>query len=117
MVRTDARSHLVDLFVLKQKGTRLTFPLEDKPGALFGVLKVLKDHKVNVISAVSPSFFVEGKRVQLSGLKRKSMRLLLKIWEKPVIRYYPLANGHPYKNHQMINFNQKGEVRSRMVPL
>jgi acetoin utilization protein AcuB len=60
---TDALSHLVDLFGLKRKGTRLTLALEDKPGALLGALEVIKDQEVNVISIVSPSFFVEGKRI------------------------------------------------------
>ena len=60
---TDALSHLVDVFGLKQKGTRLTVALEDKPGTLVGALEVIKKHKVNVISVVSPSFIVEGKRV------------------------------------------------------
>jgi len=46
-----------------QEGTRLTLAIEDKPGALFGVLQVITDQNVNVISVVSPSFFVEGKRI------------------------------------------------------
>jgi acetoin utilization protein AcuB len=60
---TDALDHLVDIFGLKQKGTRLTAALEDKPGALLGMLEVFKKHDVNVISIVSPSFMIEGKRI------------------------------------------------------
>ncbi len=60
---TDAMDHLLDIFGLEQKGTRLTIALEDKPGALHGALAVFKDHEVNVISVVLPSFMVEGKRI------------------------------------------------------
>jgi len=75
---TDALSHLVDLFGLKQKGTRLTLALEDKPGSLFGVLKVIADHKVNVISVVSPSFFVEGKRVAAIRIETEKYEAIVK---------------------------------------
>jgi hypothetical protein len=91
---------------------RLTLALEDKPGALFGILKVIADHKVNVISVVSPSFLVEGKRVAAIRIETEMYESLLKIWKKPVIRYYPLANGHPYENHQTTNSDQEEEVRS-----
>lgn len=60
---TDALDHLVDIFGLKEKGTRLTVAFEDKVGALVGLLEVFKKHNVNVISIVSPSFIVEGKRI------------------------------------------------------
>ena len=33
---TDAFDHLVDIFGLKEKGTRLTIALEDRPGTLLG---------------------------------------------------------------------------------
>jgi acetoin utilization protein AcuB len=79
---TDALSHLVELFGLKQKGTRLTLALEDKPGALFGVLKVIKDHKVNVISVVSPSFFVEGKRIAAIRIETEKYEAIVKDMEK-----------------------------------
>ena len=60
---TDALDHLVDIFGLNQKGTRLTVAFEDKPGVLLGMLEVFKKHDVNVISIVSPSFMIEGKRI------------------------------------------------------
>jgi len=60
---TDALDHLVDIFGLKQKGTRLTVALEDKPGSLLGILEVFKKHDLSVISIVTPSFLVEGKRI------------------------------------------------------
>ena len=58
---TDALDHLVDVFGSKEKGTRLTVALEDKPGMMLGVFEIFKKHNVNVISTVSPSFMVRGK--------------------------------------------------------
>ena len=60
---SDALDHLVDIFGLKEKGTRLTVAFEDKVGAMLGILEVFKKHNLNVISTVSPSFIIEGKRI------------------------------------------------------
>ena len=79
---TDALNHLVDVFGLKQKGTRLTVALEDKPGALHGVLEVLKKHGVNVISIVLPSFMVEGKRIAAIRVKTEEYEPIVKDLEK-----------------------------------
>jgi len=79
---TDALSHLVDIFGLKQQGTRLTIALEDKPGAMFGVLKVIKDHQVNVISVVSPSFLVEEKRIAAIRIATEKYEAIVKDLEK-----------------------------------
>jgi acetoin utilization protein AcuB len=60
---TDALDLLVDIFGLKEKGTRLTVAFEDKVGTMLELLGVFKKHDVNVISIVSPSFIIEGKRI------------------------------------------------------
>ncbi len=79
---TDALSHLVDIFGLKQQGTRLTIALEDKPGAMFGVLKVIKDHKVNVVSVVSPSFLVEERRIAAIRIATEKYEAVVKDLEE-----------------------------------
>ncbi len=71
---TDALDHLVDIFGFKQKGTRLTLALEDKPGSLLGILEVFKKHHVNVISIVTPSFMVEGKRIAAIRIKTEEYK-------------------------------------------
>ena len=63
ITETDVLELFVDIFGLKVPGTRLTVALEDKPGQMHGVLEVIKQHNINVISVVSPSFKVNGKRV------------------------------------------------------
>jgi acetoin utilization protein AcuB len=63
ITETDVLALLVDLFGLKMKGTRLTVAIEDQPGQMHGILEIVKNHHVNIISIVSPTFKVNGKRV------------------------------------------------------
>ena len=79
---TDALSHLVDIFGYKEKGTRLTVALEDKPGTMLGILEVIKKHNVNVISIVSPSFMVEGKRIAAIRIKTEDYKDVVQDLEK-----------------------------------
>jgi len=79
---TDALNHLVDIFGFKQKGTRLTLALEDKPGSLLGILEVFKKHDVNVISIVTPSFIVEGKRIAAIRIRTEEYKDLVADLEK-----------------------------------
>ncbi|MCJ7785666.1 MAG: CBS and ACT domain-containing protein [Desulfobacterales bacterium] len=79
---TDALDHLVDIFGLKQKGTRLTIALEDKPGSLLGILEVFKKHNLSVISIVTPSFLVEGKRITAVRIRTEEYKDLVTDLEK-----------------------------------
>ncbi|MEI9475425.1 MAG: CBS and ACT domain-containing protein [Deltaproteobacteria bacterium] len=79
---TDALEHLVEIFGLKEKGTRLSVALEDKPGAMLGILEIFKRHNVNVISIVSPSYKVEGKRLVAIRIRTESYEGIVKDLEK-----------------------------------
>jgi acetoin utilization protein AcuB len=79
---TDALDHLVDIFGFKQKGTRLTVALEEKPGSLLGVLEVFKKHNLSVISIVTPSFLVEGKRISAIRIKTEKYKDVVTDLEK-----------------------------------
>jgi acetoin utilization protein AcuB len=79
---TDALDHLVDIFGFKQKGTRLTLALEDKPGKMLGILEVFKRHDVNIISIVTPSFMVEGKRIAAIRIRTEEYKDLVTELEK-----------------------------------
>jgi acetoin utilization protein AcuB len=79
---TDALDLLVDIFGLKQKGTRLTITLEDKPGTMLGMFEIFKKHNINVISMVSPSFMVEGKRVAAIRIGAEKYEPVVKDLEK-----------------------------------
>ncbi|MGQ9507920.1 MAG: CBS and ACT domain-containing protein [Thermodesulfobacteriota bacterium] len=79
---TDALDHLVDIFGLNQKGTRITITLEDKPGSLAGALDIIKKHNINIISVVTPSFLVEGKRIAAMRLQTEEVQEVTKELEK-----------------------------------
>jgi acetoin utilization protein AcuB len=75
---TDALAHLVDVFGVKEKGTRLTVALEDKPGTMLQVLDVMKSRGVNIISIVTPSFMVEGKRIAALRIRTEDYKDIIK---------------------------------------
>jgi acetoin utilization protein AcuB len=79
---TDALAHLVDIFGFKQKGTRLTVAFEDKAGTMVGILEVFKKHNVDVISIVSPSFLVEGRRIAAIRIETEEYEPIVKDLEK-----------------------------------
>ena len=79
---TDALAHFVDIFGYKQKGTRLTVALEDKPGSMLGVFEIIKKHNVNITSIITPSFIVEGKRIAAMRIKTEEIEEIVKDLEK-----------------------------------
>lgn len=79
---TDALDHLVDIFGFKQKGTRLTLALEDKPGAMLGILEIFKKYNINIISIVTPSFMVEGKRIAAIRIRTEEYKEVVADLEK-----------------------------------
>ena len=79
---TDALAHFVDIFGVKVKGTRLTVALEDKPGTMLGVLEIMKKHNVNIISIITPSFMVEGKRIAAIRIQTEDYQNIVKDLEK-----------------------------------
>jgi acetoin utilization protein AcuB len=69
ITETDILELFVDVVGLNVKGTRITMLLEDEPGRLFGVLRIFKDHNLNVISIISPTLTFEGKRMVVIRIK------------------------------------------------
>ncbi len=78
VTETDILATFVDVMGLKEKGTRLTVALEDEPGRLFGVLEVIKNYNVNVVSICSPTLTVEGKRQVVLRLKTDAYEGIVK---------------------------------------
>ena len=78
ITETDILDFLVDVFGLKMKGTRLTVALEDAPGQMHGVLEIMKNHNINIISIVSPTFKVNGKRVAAIRIQTHDYENLVK---------------------------------------
>ena len=79
---TDALDLLVDVFGSKEKGTRLTVALEDKPGMMHGVFEIFKAHNASVTSMVSPSFMVEGMRIAAIRIRTEEYEPIVKDLEK-----------------------------------
>jgi acetoin utilization protein AcuB len=79
---TDALAHFVDIFGLKVKGTRLSIALEDSPGSMLGILEIMKKHNVNIISVVTASFLVEGKRIAAIRIHTENYQDIIKDLEK-----------------------------------
>jgi len=86
---TDILAHLVDLFGLKMKGTRLTVALEDQPGQMHGITEIMKNHNVNIIGILSPSFKVDGKRVAAIRIQTHDYEPIVKELEK---KGYPVLS-------------------------
>jgi hypothetical protein len=49
---------------------------------MLGILEVIKKHNVNVISIVSPSFMVEGKRIAAIRIKTEDYKDVIQDLEK-----------------------------------
>jgi acetoin utilization protein AcuB len=79
---TDVLDHFVDIFGLKQKGTRLTVALEDKPGSMLGILEVFNKHNISIISNVTGSFLVEGKRIAAIRIRTENYKDVVNDLEK-----------------------------------
>ena len=75
---TDALAHLVDIFGLKEKGTRISIALEDTPGSMLAALEIFKRHNVNIISIVTASFMVEGRRISAIRIRTEDYENIIK---------------------------------------
>jgi acetoin utilization protein AcuB len=65
----DVLAILIEVMGMKEKGSRLEVLLEDKPGALADVTRIIKEHNVNIISVVTDAADDVGKRVVILKLK------------------------------------------------
>jgi CBS domain-containing protein len=103
ITETDALALLVDLFGLKMKGTRLTVAIEDQSGQMHGILDIIKNHNVNIISIVSPTFKVRGKRVAAIRIQTHQYEDLVKELEQQGHQVLSINKWAPcsllFKNH------------------
>jgi acetoin utilization protein AcuB len=85
ITETDILANFVEIFGLKQRGTRLTIALENEPDAMEEVFQILKRHKATPISILSPSFLVDGKRLLLLRLQPDDFERILDELKKETI--------------------------------
>ena len=69
LTENDVMEILIEVMGMKEKGTRLEVVVEDKPGALADVTRIIKEHNVNIISVVTDVADELGKRVVVFKLK------------------------------------------------
>jgi acetoin utilization protein AcuB len=77
ITETDMLELLVDIVGLNVKGTRITVAIPDEPGQMFGILQVINKYDVNIISIVSPTYSVEGRRLAVIRLKTQNVEPIL----------------------------------------
>ncbi len=78
ITETDILELFVDIVGLNVKGTRVTIAIEDEPGRMFGILQAINRYSVNIISIVSPTYTVEGKRLAVIRLKTENADPILR---------------------------------------
>jgi len=69
LTEDDVMEILIEVMGMKEKGSRLEVVVEDKPGALADVTRIIKEHNVNIISVVTDIADEAGKRVVVFKLK------------------------------------------------
>jgi acetoin utilization protein AcuB len=69
ITENDVMEILIEVMGMKEKGRRLEVVVEDKPGALADVTRIIKEHNVNIISVVTDVADEAGKRVVVFKLK------------------------------------------------
>ncbi len=69
ITENDVMEIFIQVMGLKEKGSRIEVVLEDRPGALADVTRIIKEHNVNIISVVTDVADEVGKRVIIFKLK------------------------------------------------
>ena len=65
----DIMEILIDVMGMKEKGSRLEVQVDDKPGALADITRIIKESNVNITSVVTDVADEPGKRVVVFKLK------------------------------------------------
>ncbi len=65
----DIMEILIDVMGMKEKGSRLEVQVDDKPGALADITRIIKESNVNITSVVTDAAEEPGKRVVVFKLK------------------------------------------------
>jgi acetoin utilization protein AcuB len=69
LTENDVMEILIEVMGMKEKGSRLEILVEDKPGALADIARIIKEHNVNITSIVTDTADEPGKRCIVFKLK------------------------------------------------
>ncbi len=75
---TDAMEVMINIFGLREKGTRLTVAVDNRPGSLFGILGIINKHQVNVISFILAPDMIDGKGLAVIRIQKGEHKNLIK---------------------------------------
>ena len=65
----DVMEILIDVMGMKEKGSRMEIMVDDKPGALADLTRIIKENNVNIVSLLTDSAEDPGKRLVVFKLK------------------------------------------------
>jgi acetoin utilization protein AcuB len=69
LTENDVMEILIDVMGMKEKGSRMEILVDDKPGALADLTRIIKEHNVNIISLLTDKAEEVGKRLVIFKLK------------------------------------------------
>jgi acetoin utilization protein AcuB len=69
LTENDVMEILIEVLGMKEKGSRLEVQVDDKPGALADITRIIKESNVNITSVVTDISDQPGKRVLIFKLK------------------------------------------------
>lgn len=69
LTENDVMEVLIEVMGMKEKGSRLEVIVDDKPGALADITRIIKEHNVNITSVVTDIADEPGKRLVVFKLK------------------------------------------------
>ncbi|MGQ9631137.1 MAG: CBS and ACT domain-containing protein [bacterium] len=76
VTESDIFNVFIEIMGLRSQGTRITFELEHKPGALLKITEIIKEHDLNISSIVTSHTYTEDKRmvvVRVAGIETDEM--------------------------------------------
>jgi acetoin utilization protein AcuB len=69
ITENDVMEILIEVMGMKEKGSRVEVIVDDKPGALAEITRIIKEHNVNITSLVTDAADEPGKRLVVFKLK------------------------------------------------
>ena len=69
LTENDVMEILIEVMGMKEKGSRVEVIVDDKPGALADITRIIKEHNVNITSLVTDAADEPGKRLVVFKLK------------------------------------------------
>ena len=81
LTENDVMEMLIDVMGMKEKGSRMEIMVDDKPGALADLTRIIKEYNVNIISVVTDVAEEPAKRLVVFKLKTFYFEPILKAME------------------------------------